>query len=395
MANQSVGTPRFYIDYTQLAKVKGFWVDRGLIGGENSYGLTNDSSSDNMRVWNFDYSTPQTYYMPADPNSSGGNYAGSQYVNFFLYFWNPFDHASTPSSLNLEWAKLVSTINWGGIINHNFGSSFENTSYQNKSWKMGVYNGGIDDSGNNSIDSADFTADANGWVNQLLENDGYAITTGNFSDEHLFGGNGLGQYASVYFNIDFGAVPAVDSEFGKGFDMGALCFGKYIDMPKSPDLSLTKTVSYEGVKSERSLGGADYTQVDYLGTPDWLSGEPWTLTNQIPEQRAARIGKNGRRSWKMSFSYLSNDDVFYDHTQPNVLGTTTWAQGYQTGFAGTNEIQQLWDLTLGGAIPFIFSPDKDASNPEYAICRLDQSSISAKQVAFQTWNISMRIEEVW
>ena len=41
MANQSVGTPRFYIDYTQLAKVKGFWVDRGLIGGENSYGLTN------------------------------------------------------------------------------------------------------------------------------------------------------------------------------------------------------------------------------------------------------------------------------------------------------------------------------------------------------------------
>ena len=48
-----------------------------------------------------------------------------------------------------------------------------------------------------------------------------------------------------------------------------------------------------------------------------------------------------------------------------------------------------------GAFSFIFTPDKDATNPEFAQCRLDQNSLSATQVAYQTWNISMNIVEVW
>ena len=63
MANQSVGTPRFYIDYTQLSKVKGFLLDKSTVDttSDNSSFLTNNQSSDNMRIWNFDYAHPKRY----------------------------------------------------------------------------------------------------------------------------------------------------------------------------------------------------------------------------------------------------------------------------------------------------------------------------------------------
>ena len=60
------------------------------------------------------------------------------------------------------------------------------------------------------------------------------------------------------------------------FDIGAITFGKYIDMPHSPDLSVKKSVEYDGVKIKRSLGGSDLVQINHQGQPDWLVGEPWT-----------------------------------------------------------------------------------------------------------------------
>ena len=32
---------------------------------------------------------------------------------------------------------------------------------------------------------------------------------------------------------------------------------------------------------------------------------------------------------------------------------------------------------------------------EFAICRLDQDSLTFSQVAYQTWSVSMNIMEVW
>ena len=52
-------------------------------------------------------------------------------------------------------------------------------------------------------------------------------------------------------------------------------------------------------------------------------------------------------------------------------------------------------LTFNGALPFLFNPDSSAEDKEFAICKIDQSSISYKQVAFRTWNVSFVIREVW
>ena len=52
-------------------------------------------------------------------------------------------------------------------------------------------------------------------------------------------------------------------------------------------------------------------------------------------------------------------------------------------------------LTFNGSLPFLFNPNSSAEDKEFAICKIDQSSISYKQVAFRTWDVSFVIREVW
>ena len=70
--------------------------------------------------------------------------------------------------------------------------------------------------------------------------------------------------------------------------------------------------------------------------------------------------------------------------------------GYENYLSDTNFFSQFMQKTLGGSLRFIFQPDGSDYNPDgFAICVLDQDSISIKQVAHNTYNISLRIMEVW
>ena len=99
----------------------------------------------------------------------------------------------------------------------------------------------------------------------------------------------------------------------------------------------------------------------------------------------------------MQFSYITNDDLFYDQSSENIAGETQYdgETGNAYAFYPTSEIQQIWDFTLGGALPFIFTPDKDAENPEFCVAKFKENSLQAEQVAHQTWNVKMTVEEVW
>lgn len=69
---------------------------------------------------------------------------------------------------------------------------------------------------------------------------------------------------------------------------------------------------------------------------------------------------------------------------------------YQPSLTDTNFFSQFMQKTLGGSLKFIFQPNNTDFNPDgFAICVLDQDSISIKQVAHNTYNISLRIMEVW
>tara|TARA_Y100001963_G_scaffold136076_1_gene198334 strand:- start:2110 stop:3870 length:1761 start_codon:yes stop_codon:yes gene_type:complete len=51
---------------------------------------------------------------------------------------------------------------------------------------------------------------------------------------------------------------------------------------------------------------------------------------------------------------------------------------------------------IGNGERFIFQPDNTANNPsDFAICILDQDSIELTQVAYKTYNVRLKIKEVW
>ena len=52
--------------------------------------------------------------------------------------------------------------------------------------------------------------------------------------------------------------------------------------------------------------------------------------------------------------------------------------------------------TMGGALPFIFQPDSNNNSPDqFAICMIEQDSISFEQVAYNVYNVKLKIREVW
>ena len=65
-------------------------------------------------------------------------------------------------------------------------------------------------------------------------------------------------------------------------------------------------------------------------------------------------------------------------------------------FTDDSFIAQVWNKTLGGALPFIFQPDSTNNNPDqFCIAKFDMDSLSVKQVAFKSYEISLKIREVW
>ena len=55
----------------------------------------------------------------------------------------------------------------------------------------------------------------------------------------------------------------------------------------------------------------------------------------------------------------------------------------------------VWNVTLGGALPFMFQPDNTNKNPDqFAICTFKENSLKVTQVAHNTYSISVTIDEL-
>ena len=193
--------------------------------------------------------------------------------------------------------------------------------------------------------------------------------------------------------------------------MGAISMGTSYEMPHSPDLSLTMTREFGGAKKQITKGGSLLTNYNYTQQPTWGDGEAWGLyktrgldengnptTFALPTNLGAR--RAGRRTWDLKFSYLSASDLMADMEMLNLHPIDEdQSHDYET-YLGKNEtdrfFSQFMQKTLGGSLRFIFQPDGSDYNPDgFAICILDQDSISIKQVAHNTYNISLKIMEVW
>ena len=348
MANQSVGTPRFYVDFTQLLKTKGFYFWEAGLGNANDIEESLTESTNN--IWNFDFYKPQEYTANDDSPD--------------FYFWTTADK---------NFSRLAGIANWAGFFNHNFASSFSGT----KKLKIGIRN-------SLGINANTTLTDVSNC--DIVDKDGFSI--GIFDE--------FGEEDIELIWLGLRQPEEYEADSLEPFTVSCASFGRYYDLPQSPDLNIKKSIEYEGVKIQRTLGGGDYVQIDNFGTPDWMSGEPWVLTS--PDDSNSRVARHGRRSWQLSFSYISNDDLFFDTNRLNSfvdLEFETVGEAEQQILSAGTEIQQIFDLTMCGAFSFVFCPDKDATNPEFAQCRIDQKSLKATQIAHQCWDISMNIVEVW
>ena len=134
--------------------------------------------------------------------------------------------------------------------------------------------------------------------------------------------------------------------------------------------------------------------------------------------------RTGRRVWDLSFSYLSDTDIFPINASTSIIANIDSQEGYNVDtspidmgtFDDTEEFvfstniindtdffSSVWNKTLGSTLPFIFQPDgggdvAGAGNfnaDQFALCKFKDDTLQYERVASNVYNIKLKIEEVW
>jgi len=173
-------------------------------------------------------------------------------------------------------------------------------------------------------------------------------------------------------------------------NIGSIVIGNYYDMPHSPDMSLS--LEYEtGTKNIETRGGASLSNTMWR-PPMWGSLAPWELSDPASPTSNQTLAHSSRRTWNLSFSFLSKENTFPEYNALNKLADNDeTADTDQTLLTSDDFFSQVWNR-VGTALPFIFQPDKDVL--EFAICKFTKN-LSVKQVSNQIYTIGLKISEVW
>ena len=185
------------------------------------------------------------------------------------------------------------------------------------------------------------------------------------------------RYWGIQFEGDGG------NEFGStDLFVGCILIGEYYDMPHAPDLSVKRSISFDGMnKVQQSVGGQRYSNMSNHGRQSLSTSlSPFALKIWGGEQEAY----GGRITYDLNFSFLKSTDVM----PPEYV---SWLSGIDA------VVEDMWHITHGPHTPFIFSIDKDSegnnAESEHIFARWGQDSLDMTQVANDVFNISMRIEE--
>jgi len=214
--------------------------------------------------------------------------------------------------------------------------------------------------------------------------------------------------------------------------LGSMVVGRYWDAPNSPDMNLTMERRFDGIKRQKTIGGKTLANIYYDGPTEWTMNGPsgtykyppfeLDLAEQLdPEidnlyKTKSGLGRKGLRSWKLTFSYISEDDMWMayenssiapfntDETGENSItetdvptdnGESVAKQFKPNPMLSDDSFNFVWNCTLGGTLPFIFQPDNTNNNPDqFSICTFRGNSLSVNQVAFNTYTLSVTIDEV-
>lgn len=207
--------------------------------------------------------------------------------------------------------------------------------------------------------------------------------------------------------------------------LGSLVVGKYFDCPRTPDLNVTMSRRFDGIKKQKTIGGKQLANIYYDGPTEWTMNSknpdfgrdatykypPFELdTTERVDGEGYRfdfraksgLGRKGLRSWNLTFSYISESDMWINNEVSNKVINDEVEDGQSptTGIDSNpilsdNSFNFVYNCTLGGALPFIFTDDKDSNAPDrYSICTFRENTFKVTQVSFNTYNVSMTIDEI-
>ena len=370
MANQNIRTPRFYPDYIS------YLLSRGV--AQNT---------------NFDVTATN-----ASAKFMGTFTTGSEAE---LFDMNPLNLVTFDTSADTDGHVLITInkgdatqkINYIAILNHNLVSSVGKIRIfaGNHSTDVASIDGTaaeIDGTGINWSDNlpveivnADTIAHASSAQGSTYEDKSVTIEPGtNGTTIFTFPETSL-QYWGIQFegNTTNTGVSVNGTWGSTDFSVGCIMMGEYYDMPHAPELSVKKSITFDQVSIQKSIGGQKFSNMTSFGrTASTTSKSPFSISS-FPQNIYG-----GRISYDMQFNYLASTDLM-----PNETGSVQPTDDAV--------IEDVWNKTNGNHLPFIFSIDKDSTannaESEHIFARFGQNSLDMTQVAPDVFNISMRIEE--
>ncbi len=177
-------------------------------------------------------------------------------------------------------------------------------------------------------------------------------------------------------------------------EIGSFLAGRTYSFPHNANLSMNISYNADGIKRTRTLGGSDIVDVNYYKQPLWGKNPPFVASN------ASGIGRTtfvGRRSWDLTFSFLTENDVMPVDMGENFMFDNQFTeegnrQSYQT-HTTENLVSHVMSLTMNGAIPMILQPD-DTINT-FCMVRLKSNNFSIQQSAPNLYTAKLFFEEVF
>ena len=222
------------------------------------------------------------------------------------------------------------------------------------------------------------------------------------ADDYLVGGinyngfnirydaNGGDAHDIEYDKIEM-TIETEQHETGVEYKLGSFLYGTYFQMPHSPDLSLS--LSYEtGTKNIETKGGASLSNTMWR-PPMWGGLGAWELSESTTSSHQT-LAHSTRRIWDLSFSYLSQEDIFPKFNALNKLTDEEEAETVDANetLLSSEDFFSVVYNKVGNSLPFVFQPNKDEK--DFAICKF-VGNMKFTQTSPTLYSCKVRIRECW
>tara|TARA_R100000656_G_C3942079_1_gene126889 strand:- start:45 stop:1136 length:1092 start_codon:yes stop_codon:yes gene_type:complete len=361
MANMNIGTPRFYTD--QIS----YLMSRG-VAQDGNFDVTATHAGNTFMG---------TFTTGSEPE---------------LFDMRPLNKCTFDTSADIDGHVLItidtqsSTLkkNYIAILNHNLVSAVGKIRIfaGDAASDVTALDGANADTSDIAFDSNTLTEVVNGDTTTGAANNKSAVIEPATDGSTIikFGETGLRYWAIQLEGNTTNTGAAVNGTWGStDVFVGCIMIGEYYDMPHAPDMNVTRMISYNRMNDlQESYGGQRFSNLKSFGrTAGSTSKSPFTTGSNGYDSYGGRI------IYDMSFSFLDSTNLMPDE--------------YDIVAADDSFVADVWTMTSGNHIPFIFSIDKDSEGPnaesEHIFARFANNSLDMTQAAPSVFNIKLTVEE--